>query len=254
MMFGAHVPSADPLEAAAARGADLVQLFLSAPQSYKKPVPREDAEQLRASPLPIYVHAPYLINVATTNNRVRHPSRKTLEQACEAASAIGAAGVIVHGGHLSDGDDVEAGYANWRTTLERLETDVPVLIENTAGGDNAIARHVDRIVRLFEVLDGIELDVGFCLDTCHLHAGGDELLAGTQRLLDALGRIDLLHVNDSRDEAGSGRDRHANLGHGRIDPDLLVAVVAAAAAPVVVETPGEAEDHAADLAWLRERL
>jgi deoxyribonuclease-4 len=60
-------------------------------------------------------------------------------------------------------------------------------------------------------------------------------------------------VNDSKDEAGSGRDRHERLGQGRIDPDWLVAVVTTAKAPVVLETPGGVEGQAADIAWLRDR-
>ena len=68
------------------------------------------------------------------------------------------------------------------------------------------------------------------------------------------GRIDLVHCNGSRDAAGSGADRHANLTDGQIDPALLVAVVTAAGAPVVCETPGGATGQAADLAWLRAQL
>ena len=253
MLIGAHVPSEDPLAEAAARGADLVQVFLSAPQTWKAPVPRDDAEHLRGADLPVYVHAPYLINVATTNNRVRHPSRKALQQACDAAAAIGAAGVVVHGGHLPVDDDPAEGIANWRKALDQLTTEVPVLIENTAGGDNAMARHLDRLEALWEGLAGTDVPLGLCLDTCHLHAAGEDLLEGAKRLRDLAGRIDLVHCNDSKDEPGSGRDRHANLGAGRIDPDLLVAVVEVAAAPVVVETPGEAADQAADIAWLRTR-
>lgn len=254
MIIGAHVPSTDPLAEAAARGAETVQVFLSAPQSWKKPVPREDAETLRSDPLPIYVHAPYLINVASTSNRVRHPSRQNLQQACDAAADIGAAGVIVHGGHVSDDDDPHQGYTNWRTTLERLESDVPVLIENTAGGDNAMARHVDRVAALWETLDGVDARYGFCLDTCHLHAAGEQLVSATEKLLEIIGTIDLVHLNDSKDGSGSGRDRHANLGAGRIDPEALVEVVRVADAPVIVETPGDADDQAADIAWIRERL
>ena len=61
-----------------------------------------------------------------------------------------------------------------------------------------------------------------------------------------------MHCNDSRDEFDSGADRHANFGNGTIDPDLLAAVVRDAAAPVVCETPGGVDEHAADFAWLRE--
>ena len=73
-------------------------------------------------------------------------------------------------------------------------------------------------------------------------------------VLKITGRIDLVHCNDSRDTFDSGADRHANLGAGQIDPDLLASVVRDAGAPVVLETPGAATEHVADIAWLRERL
>ncbi len=224
------------------------------PQSYDVPPERDDAAALRASDVPIYVHAPYLVNVATTSNRIRHPSRQNLANTVRAAEAIGAAGVVVHGGHVADDDDPEAGFANWRTTLDRLETAVPILIENTAGGENAMARQVDRIARLWEVLDGTDTPFGLCLDTCHLHAAGEKLVDGVDRLVAATGGIALVHLNDSRDEPGSGRDRHANLGAGQVDAEALVEVVRRAGADVVCETPGDAEAHRADLAWIRERL
>jgi deoxyribonuclease-4 len=252
--IGAHVPSRDPLAEAAARDAEVVQVFLSPPQSYKKPADRDDAADLRASAVPIYVHAPYIINVATTSNRIRHPSRSNLEQTVRAAEAIDAAGVVVHGGHVTDDDDPQVGFDNWRTTLDRLETRVPVLIENTAGGGNAMARTVDAMLGLFATLDGTDTPHGLCLDTCHLWAGGEQLVAATERLIDGVGRIDLVHLNDSRDPLDSGRDRHANLGAGQVDADALVEVVRRAGADVVVETPGDASEHAADLAWIRGRL
>lgn len=255
MRLGAHVPAKDPLGRAAALDAEVVQLFLSAPQQFKGPKPREDAADLRASDVAIYVHSPYLINVATTNNRVRHPSRALLEETVRAAEEIGALGVVVHGGHLPEGDDIETGYANWRSTLERLETAVPILIENTAGGKNAVARHFDRVARLWEALDGVETPFGFCLDTCHTHAAGEDTATSVERIVAITGGIDLVHCNDSKDATGSGRDRHQNLGEGEIDADELVAVVRAAGADVVVETPdGDGRDQADDLAWLRQRL
>ncbi|MDN6762519.1 TIM barrel protein, partial [Acidipropionibacterium jensenii] len=96
--------------------------------------------------------------------------------------------------------------------------------------------------------------VGFCLDTCHAFAAGLDMTTLVDDIHAVTGRIDLVHANDSQGPAGSGRDRHANLGQGQIDPDELVRVIRAAGAPVVVETPGGAQDQAADIAWLRERL
>jgi deoxyribonuclease-4 len=254
MLIGAHVDPVDPLAEAKARAADVVQIFLSDPQDWKKPVPRADADQLRDSDLVIYVHSPYVVNVATTNNKIRIPSRKILQQHCDAAAAIGAAGVIVHGGHVGASDDMAIGFDNWRKTFERLETTMPLLIENTAGGDRAMARRFDALARLWDVIPDTAYDVGFCLDTCHAHAGGEELAGIVDRVLAITGRIDLVHANDSKDEAGSGRDRHENFGSGQIDPAALVEVVRTAGVPVICETPGGVEGQTADIEFLRTRL
>ena len=91
-----------------------------------------------------------------------------------------------------------------------------MLIENTAGGDNACARRFDALARLWDAIG--EFEVGFCLDTCHAHAGGEDLLDVVDRVKAITGRIDLIHANDSKDAFDSGRDRHDNLGSGKIDP------------------------------------
>ncbi|GAA4053065.1 deoxyribonuclease IV [Nonomuraea soli] len=244
--IGAHVHNDDPAAHAEAVGAEVVQFFLGDPQGYKAPVlPEKPVEGVD-----IYVHAPYLVNVATTNNRIRIPSRKLLQQHLDAAARIGAKGLIVHGGHLGKDEDPQKGFDNWRKVFERLEQPIPVLIENTAGGDNAMARRLDSIARLWETLDGF--DVGFCLDTCHAHAGGEELVGLVERVKAITGRIDLIHCNDSRDAFDSGADRHANLCNGQIDPELILEVCRTAGAPIVVETP--AEGQAEDIAFLRKNL
>jgi deoxyribonuclease-4 len=251
-LLGAHVPSADPLAEATARRADLVQVFLSNPQSWKAPIPREDAEELRTSGVPVYVHAPYLINVASPNNRVRIPSRKMLAQTAVAATAIGAAGVIVHGGHIGDGEAAAVGYERWRKALEPLDSGVPILIENTAGGGHAVTRELVAFGPLWQEIG--DLGAGVCLDTCHAWAAGEDLAAAAGIIVDLTGRLDLIHCNDSRDPHDSRRDRHDNLGRGEIPEALLIAAVTATDAPVVVETPGDASEQAADLDWLRRRL
>jgi deoxyribonuclease-4 len=262
LRIGAHVEQEDPIGEALARGATLSQFFLGDPQGYKGPEIRYDggAEALRAAAeeqgLDLYVHAPYIINVATTNNRIRIPSRKLLQQHMDAAAEIGAKGLIVHGGHVNKDDDPEKGFDNWRKAVEATDIKIPLLIENTAGGTNAIARELDRISRLWDaVADAEGADrVGFCLDTCHAHAGGIDLTTAVDKVLAITGRIDLVHANDSRDAFDSGADRHTNFGHGKIDAEELVAVIRDAGAPVVCETPGPAEAHRADFDWLRERL
>jgi deoxyribonuclease-4 len=253
-MVGAHVSPTKPLEKATAIGADCVQIFLSDPQGWKKPPPRKDAAELRASKMPLYVHAPYLINVCSPRNNVRYGSRKILQQTCEAAADVEAAAVIVHAGHADD--DIGEGVGRWLRTLEQLESDVPVLIENTAGGDHAVARRFDALARLWEGVSKAEpgFEVGFCFDTCHAHAAGEELGDAVERVLAIVGRIDLLHANDSRDPPGTGADRHANLGKGQIGEEALQAMIAAAGPPVVVETPGGAKGMQADIEFVRAAL
>lgn len=249
-MVGAHVSSVDPLADAEALGAGCIQLFLSDPQGWKKPPERTDAAELRGAGVRIYVHAPYLINVASPNNRIRIPSRKILQDTCDAAHHIGAEGVIVHAGHADD--DIEKGAFRWRKALEELSSEVPVLIENTAGGKNALARRFDALERLWEQV--AELEPGFCFDTCHAHAAGEDPDDAVARARSITGRIDLVHANDSKDPHGSGRDRHTNLGRGEIGTQRLRHMIRTAQAPVVCETPGALDDLLRDLAFVRDAI
>jgi deoxyribonuclease-4 len=250
-IVGAHVSPRKPLETAASIGADCVQIFLSDPQGWEKPPPRKDAAELRESPIPLYVHAPYLINVCSPRNNVRYGSRKILQQTCDAAAEVGAEAVIVHAGHAEDG--IAEGVGRWPRTLEMLSSEVPVYIENTAGGENAVARHFDALKRLWAAVSKAktEVEIGFCFDTCHAHAAGEELSDAVERVLAIVGRIDLLHVNDSRDPPGTGADRHANLGKGEIGKEVLSAMVKAAGPPALVETPGGAKEMRADIEFVR---
>ncbi|MEV6911530.1 deoxyribonuclease IV [Amycolatopsis sp. NPDC051071] len=256
MKIGAHVRDDDPLAAVAERDAEVLQFFLSDPQGWKAPKPHPHGEAIKESPVEVYIHSPYLINVASMNNRIRIPSRKNVTQHANGAAEVGAKGLVVHGGHVGAAEDVEEGLINWRKLFEREQEKggfaVPILIENTAGGDNAMTRDLDTIARLWDKVG--EFGAGFCFDTCHAYAAGWDLGEAVKKVKAITGRIDLVHLNNSRDEFGSTRDRHANVvgGDGTIDPEVLAAVAAEAGAPVVVETP--ADGQAADIAYVRERV
>jgi len=262
LSIGAHVEQTDPVAEAKARDTTLVQFFLGDPQGYKGPEIRYEggAAALRDAAekagVDLYVHAPYIVNVATTNNRIRIPSRKLLQQHMDAAAEIGAKGLIVHGGHVNKDDDPAKGFDNWRKAVEATDIKIPLLIENTAGGDNAMARQLDRIAGVWDALSAAEGadQVGFCLDTCHAWAGGIVLGTAVEKVRGITGRIDLVHANDSRDAFDSGADRHASFGAGQLPPDEFAGVVREAGAPVICETPGGAAEHRDDFAWLRARL
>src|SRR5262252_7491149 len=173
--IGVHLHEGDPLAAAQAADAEVVQFFLGDPQGWKAPTfpgePSEVRAAFAAAGIEGYVHSPYGINVASPNNRIRIPSRKLLEQQLNAAASIGAAALIVHGGHVTAGTDPREGYASWRKAIERIGRPLPMLIENTAGGDGAMARGLDGLARLWDVVGGAAGgEVGFCLDTCHAFA------------------------------------------------------------------------------------
>ena len=169
---------------------------------------------------------------------IRIPSRKLLQQHMDAAAEIGARGLIVHGGHVNKADDPARSASTTGARRSSHRPQVPLLIENTAGGDNAMARRLDRI--------------GGCstrwpprglrrrLLPRHLPRVGRRHPArdGGRRVNAITGRIDLVHANDSRDDFDSGADRHANLGAGRIDPDLLAAGGPRRRRPGRVRDPG----------------
>lgn len=256
VLVGGHVGQDDPIGSAVAIGAQCAQFFLGDPQGWKAPTfPDPDGaaglkEKAVAADVRIYIHSPYVLNVASPNNRIRIPSRKILQQQVDAAAQVGAAGVIVHGGHVTKDDDPQVGYENWRKTFERLEMACPVFIENTAGGNYSMARRLESIARLWDALDGF--DVGFCLDTCHAWAGGIELPEAADEIKAITGRIDLVHANDSQGGFDSGRDRHQNIGTGTIPPEALLECIARAQASVICETPRD--QIATDIALIKEYL
>ncbi|MCL1801730.1 MAG: deoxyribonuclease IV [Promicromonosporaceae bacterium] len=259
MLIGCHFEIETVIDDAQAADANAAQVFLSDPQKWtaKEITYPGGAAALdhdaKAAEIALYVHAPYLINVASLNNRTRIPSRNMLKSTVNGAAKIGARGVVVHGGHLAADDDPLAGFINWRKAVDAVEPKVPILIENTAGGKNAMARELDRIALLWQAVSSSPHaeNVGITLDTCHAWAAGWDLESAVPDLLAITGRVDLIHLNNSRDAKGSGADRHAPLGSGKIPEELLLAVVDQAKAPVIIESHG---DPATEVAWLRDRL
>lgn len=256
--IGVHAGGENPIADAKAIGARAVQVFLGPPQSWAGPsFPHPDGaaglrEQAATEDVNLWVHAPYLINVATTNNKVRIPSRTGLAKQIRAAAEVGALGLVVHGGQVPDGEDIAVGYTNWAKAADAVadvmdSTEMPVLIENTAGGDTSVARTLDGIARLWDAVGS--RGFGFCLDTCHAWAAGLALPDVVDQILAITGRIDLIHCNNSRDEFGSHRDRHANLNSGLIPVANIIEAVRRAQAPVILETAVEGQpDDIATLA------
>jgi deoxyribonuclease-4 len=230
----------DPINHAQDLGAQCFQIQVGDPQGWKKPAidfpggNKEFAQLIKSLKIPVYVHTAYVINVASTNNRIRIPSRKLLQQTVDLAAELNASGVIVHGGHVTKEDDPKNGFDNWRKACEQTEMHVPVLIENTAGGSHAMARTLANLKNLWQSVG--HTDVGFCLDTCHAWAAGIELKTAVKDIKNITKRIDLIHANGSRDEFDSSRDRHSNFSESILPQEQIAQVVRDADCNVIIET------------------
>jgi deoxyribonuclease-4 len=255
-MIGAHLSrssvSADRKES----NAEVVQIFVSNPRGYQPP-PSGATDGLAELGVPVYVHLPYLVNPASADESVRERSR-ALIAATDAACAGVIAGIVIHGGQGGPKATVAEASARWVESLTGLDLQVPLLVENTAGGNAAPGRNLDDLAALVESLRGIGLPAGICFDTCHGFAAGYEDLESAYRVLrDRLGQVDLVHLNDSRDPLGSARDRHALVDTGTIGLSSLASVVAAAVndgTPVVLETPGTPEIWRNEINLLRSTI
>lgn len=256
MRIGTSVRARTPLAQADRVGADVVQLHLSAPQQWRDPLARDDADELRASGRVASVHAPYLVNPASATDEVRARSWHSLAVQLAGAARVGAGGLVVHAGQAGPTGAIDEAVARWLTGIGELVGDVPLLIENTAAGAAAPGRHlgdwVTLVTALRDAADGVR--IGVCLDTAHAWAGDPEAAADPSGWVtearEQLGGIDLLHVNDAAVAAGAGRDRHESLGDGLMG-DALGAMVRAARAPVaLLETPGDDDVRRRDLATL----
>jgi deoxyribonuclease-4 len=268
---GSHIPTGQGLgkSLAYAReiGARAVQVFVSNPRGWAPsagdPVQDERfAGQCADESIPVYVHAPYLVNFGSPTEATLKRSVEAVEHAMRRALAIGARGVVVHAGSAVAGAHRDDAMKQLRThllpLLDAAEPDGPkLLVEPTAGGGQALCATVDQLEPWFAELDAHEM-LGVCLDTCHLFAAGHDLAApgGAKKALDLLvktvgrGRLGLVHANDSKDPLGSGRDRHAPIGEGQIGKDMFAELFrhpATRGVPVVVETPGDAASHKRDI-------
>ncbi|WP_017623535.1 deoxyribonuclease IV [Nocardiopsis chromatogenes] len=271
--IGAHVPVSGGLATkglayAAEIGAETVQVFVGNPRGWAVTDgdPAEDAALRDRTDIPNFIHAPYLINLGTPDDAVGGKSLSALEHALRRGADIGAGGVVVHTGSAVRGGRDE-GLARMRDRLlpllERLGDSVPpVLLEPMAGQGQVLCATVDDLAGYLDALDW-HPRAQVCLDTCHVFAAGHDIASreGMRTMLDRFGevvgadRLRLIHANDSKAECGSNKDRHENIGAGRIGADpfaeLFVHPVTAGV-PLTLETPGPADPHAKDVQKLKE--
>ena len=271
MRVGAHLRTPGGLRNAVdlARevGAEVVQLFLSNPRAWSGP--RLDTAEAfgaswRAGGIgPLFVHAPYLVNIASPNPEFVAKSLELCRRSVAACGVIGAGGFVVHAGSGVEG---EAAAASERATavLQAVLAETPdttqLLVELMAGTSGAVASTLQEARELFDAVGDERL--GLVLDTCHLFATGYGLdepdgVAACFDELRRLGlseRLRLVHMNDAKFERGSRRDRHEVVGEGLIGLEGFGAVVAQPEIhdlSVVVETPASGDRRREELETIR---
>ncbi|MEU8704442.1 deoxyribonuclease IV [Streptomyces sp. NPDC048565] len=276
--IGGHVPVAGGLAKtglgyAQELAAETVQVFVANPRGWATPPgnPAQDElfrSECAARSVPAYVHAPYLINFGSHTEATVERSVLSLRHSLRRAREIGALGVVVHTGSATGGRPREVALAQVRTHMlplldELTRDDDPfLLLESTAGQGFSLCSRTWDFGPYFEALDS-HPRLGVCLDTCHIYAAGHDLTgpAGMRQTLDLLvdtvgeGRLKLIHANDSKDVVGAHKDRHENIGAGHIGAGPfreLFSHPATEGVPLIIETPGGKEGHAADVARLKE--
>jgi deoxyribonuclease-4 len=256
------------VEATRERGADCAQAFISNARAWAPPaIGPDDAAAFRAAWVPtglgpLAAHAPYLVNIASPNPGFLEKSRTLAGATARACDLLGFDALVLHAG-AGGVDAPEDALARAAETLRQVAASterVRVCVELMAGTSGAVASTLAEARRLFDATGVAEL--GLCLDTCHLFATGYPLdtpegSAGLVQELRELGldqRLFMIHANDSKFPSGERRDRHENVGDGFLGETGwrgLLAQPLLTGVPWYLETPGEPDRHAADIARLR---
>lgn len=244
------------LEKAKGMGANTIQIFSSPPQSFVGP--KFTDEQLaefkkKATELginPILIHACYLINLASEKENLRKLSIQSLVEDLRFGDKIGASGVIVHtGSHKGKGFETALPIVvdSIKTILNQTHGKTKLLLEVASGGTGKIGSTGAELTQMLKAVGSPR--VGICLDSAHLFAAGFafDTPAKVKQLDQMIGEtvgwdeIKCIHVNDSKVELGSFKDRHENLGKGFIGIAALKLLLNSShfnQLPLILETPG----------------
>lgn len=258
MLLGAHMTIGKGFDRAAqdalSIGANAMQVFTRNPRGGRARVLDEEEiarlERVRGEGLEAIVcHAPYTMNLASSNEEVRAFSIATLKEDVMRAGRLGAHGLVLHtGAHTGAGRKI--GILRVIAGLEEILPEMPVgiriLLEMMSGSGSELGSDIRDIK---EILEHFQLSekLGVCLDTCHLHAAGYDM-----RQWDAFKNqwcaylpwsvVGCLHMNDSKTPLGSHKDRHERLGDGTIGWQAFEHIVQDCdlrEIPVIMETPNE---------------
>jgi len=275
MLFGAHISTSGGIENAPENaheiGAAVFQFFDRSPRGGKptytdKSVAEFKANMAKYKIQECYIHTPYYINLASAENRIRFGSISVIREELESASRLGARYVMTHLGSAKDFTDQEAlalVVDGINKILNGYTGTAELLIENSAGAGQIIGDTFEEIGFIIKKIQSTR--VGVCLDTCHAFTSGYDFrtakaLTETLKQFDkhiGLTKLKLFHLNDSKTELGSHKDRHADIGYGFIKEQAFAAIAGSSALKninAVLETPEEEINYKQTIQLLKKLL
>lgn len=270
--IGCHLSVSKGFEAmgktALSIGANTFQFFTRNPRGSKaKPIDPTDIENFLTMAkehnfATLLAHAPYTLNACSADASTRQFALETMRDDLMRMEYLPNNLYNFHpGSHVKQGTEV--GIRQIIELLNEILTPqqtTTVLLETMAGKGTEVGRTFEE---LRTILDGVTLSdkMGVCLDTCHIHDAGYDIIDDLDGVLDefdsiiGLDRLKAIHMNDSLNERGSHKDRHAKIGEGKIGADALIRVInhpRLKGLPFFLETPNELDGYAQEIAFLRE--
>ncbi|HEY4526191.1 MAG TPA: deoxyribonuclease IV [Candidatus Paceibacterota bacterium] len=264
--IGGHVSAAGGLTQALLRGreigANTIQIFASSPRQWNASLPTlKEADEFKKLShefdiSPIFIHAPYLINLASPVVGLRQKSKALLKKNLEAGELIGAEGVIFH---LGSGMGSDPGTAREYLAgavvgiLKEVPGKSKLILENSAGGGDKLGSSLEDLAGILKLI-GVTKRVAVCFDTAHAFESGlvskydSAGISNLRRNIDKFigwENISCLHVNDSKTEAGSKHDQHQNIGQGYVGLEgfgRLARIQEFRRVPWLLEVPGFASE------------
>lgn len=259
MRLGLHCSIQGSIDLVVDRGlaqdCNTLQMFSRNPRGWNsKQLSREEVESFRAKLResgiwPVFIHTPYLLNLASPKENVYAKSVVVLKDELRRAADLGVPYVVTHlGSHLGYGK-----MEGFRRIIEAVndsfsvvENMVVLLLENTAGTKNSMGSSFEDVQQILSKIE-VRERVGVCFDTSHAYAAGYDLVSRgavrytLQRFDELIGlkALKLVHLNDSRGALGSRVDRHEHIGLGRIGEQGFRNILQSRLGklPLILETP-----------------
>lgn len=279
MLFGAHVSIAESIAKAPKRafdlGCEVFQIFSRSPRGGKAPeITDELVSEFKANlkkfkQKEFYIHTPYYINLGSSNNRIYYGSINVLREELERGSKLSAKYTMTHLGSAKDlgrEKSLNKVVDGLIRVLDGYKGKTQFLIEMSAGAGEIIGDRYEEIAEIIKMVEKkdkkLKDKIGVCFDTAHVFASGYDLRteADVKKAFDdldkiiGLDRLKLIHGNDSKVELDSKKDRHENIGKGKIGIEGFKTIVNEPRLKdinMIIETPG-GDIRKEDLALLKE--